>query len=166
MSVDTSSLSGTAGYLDFGFAGLTGSPAATSFVHAVSGGLALGAPLLDGAAIAELDGWRLGNDGAFNAVFQSWQFGSSLQFTIDFGGAWQTATTGSGNTFSLKLWDGEASSTLMTADAAGTYCAFNSLRAAAWVSRRSRGISPAQRRRSPCRPFRSPSLTQCCCLVW
>lgn len=124
VSVDTSSLSGTAGYLDFGFAGLTDSPAATSFVHAVSGGLALGAPLLDGAAIAELDGWRLGNDGAFNAVFQSWQFGSSLQFTVDFGGAWQTATTGSGNTFSLKLWDGEASSTLMTADAAGDVLRF------------------------------------------
>ena len=124
VSVDTSSLSGSSGYLDFGFAGLADSPAATSFVYALSGGFALGAPLLDGAALVDPHGWRLGNDGDFNAVFQSWQFGSSLQFTVDFGGAWQTATNGSGNTFSLKLWDGGASSSQLTTDSAGDVLRF------------------------------------------
>lgn len=73
VSIDTAYLPGTNGCLDVGFAGLADSLAATSFVHALSGEFALGVPLLDGAAPADPQGWRLGNDSAFNAVFQSWQ---------------------------------------------------------------------------------------------
>ncbi|MCX9156379.1 NF038129 family PEP-CTERM protein [Niveibacterium sp. 24ML] len=124
VTVDTSSLAGETGYLDFGFAGLADSPAAISTIFGLAGGSALGAAQLDGAASITTGGWQLGTGEAFNAVFQSWQFGSQLSFSVDFSGDWLSAGSGSGNSFSLKLWDGAVSNTLLTADGAGDVLRF------------------------------------------
>lgn len=124
VSVDTSSLAGQSGYLDFGFAGLADSPAATGTLFGLSGGTALGAAQLDGAASITPGGWQLGTGESFNAVFQSWQFGTQLRFTVDFSGDWLKAGSGSGNSFSLKLWDEAVSMPLLTADGAGDVLRF------------------------------------------
>lgn len=117
VSIDTQALAGTTGYLDFGMVGLVDSPTATASITQLSGGNPLGAPLLDGEAAAQADGWTLGNGAAFNAVLQGWEFGGVLSFLLDFDGDWLTAS-GSGTTFALKLWD-DGFNLLLSKDATG-----------------------------------------------
>jgi hypothetical protein len=118
VNIDTQSLAGSAGYLDFGLVGLADSPSATVSIHSLNGGAALGAPLLDGEAAVQPGGWTLGNGGAFNAILQGWRFGSALFFELDFSGDWLTAMSGSGTSFALKLWD-EQFNNVLTLDPAG-----------------------------------------------
>ncbi|WP_179958353.1 NF038129 family PEP-CTERM protein [Chitinimonas arctica] len=125
--VDTSSLAGSQGHLDFGLIGLNDSPLAGASITGLSGGSLLGPVQLDGGAAAVAGGWALDNGQAFNAVFGAWQFGQQLGFRLTFSGDWQTNPLGSGNTFAFKLWNQAADATLLTNDGNGDLLRFELL---------------------------------------
>lgn len=123
VSVDTAALAGSAGFLDFTLGGLLDSPAAHVSITGLSGGNANGSTVLDGDAGTLAGGWQLGNLGAFNGVYQGWQFGNRLDFDLAFGGDWLSATSGSGSTLAFKLWDTQGQ-TLLTSDGNGDLLRF------------------------------------------
>lgn len=118
VSIDTQALAGSNGYLDFGLVGLADSPSASVAISGLAGGSAQGSAQLDGDATAAVDGWSIGNGGAFNAVLQGWNFGTTLSFLLDFNGDWLGTSTGSGTSFAFKLWD-DSWNTLLTTDVMG-----------------------------------------------
>ena len=108
-AIDTSTLAGTTGSLDFNFqAGPFGSLPATVQITRFSGnGLPSGSPFLSGNASGSLPGdLLLGNDGAYNDYFQAFTFGSILSFDLTLSGpAVGSAGAGtSGSTFAFSIF--------------------------------------------------------------
>jgi hypothetical protein len=108
VTVDTASLAGTTGSLDFNFN--PGSPTtqnATVEVENLSGGAVSGTPALTGSASGALPGTvTLINSTPFNDYFQDFVYGSQIQFDISLSGPALsapngTSTSGSAFTFSM-----------------------------------------------------------------
>jgi len=125
VTVNTASVSGTSGFLEFQFApGDASSQAA--FVEignfAASGGSLSGAPVLNGGASGDLSSVLLiDNSTAFNDYFQGFNYGSGYQFILTLGGPAITnpnGTSTSGSTFALAMYD-SATNPILTTDPSG-----------------------------------------------
>lgn len=108
VSVDTSSLIGTLGFMDLQFnPGDITSPAANAVLTNLQGDLIFsGTTVVDGSVSGALPPIiTFTNDTAFNVILQPATFGNSFGFTIDFSGLFESTYTGSGTRFSLGLLD-------------------------------------------------------------
>ncbi len=127
VTVDTSLLAGTAGYVDFQLnpADIS-SPGATADVANLQGSLTLLAtPDVAGDVIGVLPGAiTLTNSTAFNDYFQSVQFGSSFSFLLDIGGDFLTQASLLGTSFALSLYAADGFSPLLSTDTSGALVIF------------------------------------------
>jgi hypothetical protein len=115
VSVNTQSLAGTTGSLDFNFnPGPLVSQSAMVQILDFSGGAVAGSPVLTGDATGSLPGTlALDNGTGFNDYFQEFTYGSTLTFDVYLYGPALSApdgTSSSGSTFAFSLFS----------DAAGT----------------------------------------------
>ena len=108
VSVNTSSLAGTTGSLDFNFnPGPLTTQGATLQIQGLNGGIVSGSAALTGDASGSLPGTvTLDNGTAFNDYFQNFAYGSTLSFDISLSGPALsspngTATSGSAFAFSM-----------------------------------------------------------------
>ena len=119
-NVDSSSLSGQTGYINFSLIGLSDSPSAQATIRQLLG-INLNGPAewADGTVFNADGSISLSSDnGSISDWLQPVVFSANLSFDLDFAGAWQHAANGSGNTFALKLLDG-AYTPLLTQDIDG-----------------------------------------------
>ncbi len=126
VSVDTSSLASSTGFLDLQFnPGDTTAPSATALLNGFGGDSTLNSgAVVDGNVLGALPGsLNFSNGTAFNAVLQPVTFGNLFDFTINFSGAYETALSGSGTRFSLALLD-TFYNPLASVDPAGTILQF------------------------------------------
>jgi hypothetical protein len=126
VSVDTSSLFGTAGYFDLQFnPGDVTSPSATATLSGFSGDVTLeSGAVVDGGVSGALPGTiEFDNAAPFNAVLQPVTLRDAFDFTIRFSGAYETTASGSGTRFSLVLLD-SSYEPLATVDPVGTILQF------------------------------------------
>jgi pimeloyl-ACP methyl ester carboxylesterase len=129
--INTSSLDGTAGFLDIQFNPGPSADAAEASVFAFStDGTLYSSPLAgnSGDATGTLPGdLTLQNDTVFNDVFTGIDFGTIIQFDVTFSGIAVTnpSATGSGSTFSVGLYDSTASNPLLTSDPSGALAIVN-----------------------------------------
>ncbi len=114
--VNTASLAGTTGSLDFNFnpGPLVSQSAFVQILSFSSGGAVAGSPVLTGDASGSLPGTvTLGNETAFNDYFQQFTYGATLTFNLSLYGPALSAPDGvssSGSTFAFSMFS----------DAAGT----------------------------------------------
>jgi hypothetical protein len=118
--VNTSSISGVAGNLDFQF-NPGPFPADPSFVAISafdSNGTLGGLPSTLGAVSGALPAITIHNTGAFNDYADSFSFGSFLSFLVRFDGTALTNPSGTsgGSTFAFSLFNSDFSSALLTTD--------------------------------------------------
>ncbi|MBI3433112.1 MAG: NF038129 family PEP-CTERM protein [Hydrogenophilales bacterium] len=113
VTVDTRSLSGQSGWLDFQFNPADGSaPAAAASLAAFSSDGGLAAAIPTGDVTGTLAGTLvLGNSQFFNDWLQGYTFGSTLSFSININTPVPNAS-GSGTAFSLSLYDSSYNSLL------------------------------------------------------
>lgn len=126
ISVDTSSLFGSTGFIDLQFnPGTVAAPAALATLTGFSGDATLNSGVVvDGSASGALPGaLNFVNDMPFNAVLQPVTFGNAFDFRINFSGAYETVLSGPGTRFSLALLD-TANNSLASVDPAGTILQF------------------------------------------
>ena len=116
VSIDAGSLAGQSGYVDFSLIGLNDSPASRADIRKLFGiGFNGPAEWADGTTFNADGSVALGSsNGSIADWLQPVWFGQTLQFELDFGGDWQTAGSGSGSTFALKLLDGNYNPLLHT----------------------------------------------------
>ena len=108
VSVDTSVLNGTTGFLDLQLNPAdSATPAALASVMGFGGNLGLLAgPAPEGDVTGTLPGaLQLRNSTVFNSYFQAVQFGDLFSFIVDFTGDFLTSTAASGSSFSVSLFD-------------------------------------------------------------
>lgn len=113
VTVDTSTLSGQSGWLDFQFnpADLS-APAASASLAAFSTDGTLSAAVPTGDVAGTLSGTlMLGNSQSFNDWLQGYTFGSTLSFSVTLDVPVPNAS-GSGTAFSLSLYDSSYNSLL------------------------------------------------------
>jgi hypothetical protein len=116
VSVDTSSISGTAGSLDFNFnpGPLATQPASAQILDFMSDGMLAGSPTLTGDVAGALPGTVTFDNGtAFNDYFEGFTYGSTLSFQVSLYGAALSSPDGtstSGSAFAFSMFS----------DAAGT----------------------------------------------
>ncbi len=117
VTVDTSSLSGQSGWLDFQFNPADGSaPAATASLAAFSSDGVLATATPTGEITGTLAGTLvLGNSQFFNDWLQGYTFGSTLSFSVNINTPVPNAS-GSGTAFSLSLYDSAYNSLLADPD--------------------------------------------------
>ena len=126
VSVDTSLLQGSTGFLDLQFNPAdVGTPGALASISGFAGSLGLvGAPMPDGAVTGALPGTvQLANATAFNSYFQAVQFGALFRFVVDFTGDFLTQPSALGTSFSLALLN-DALAPLLTNDVSGSLLRF------------------------------------------
>ncbi len=127
VTVDTSSLQGTAGNLDFQFnPGTTGAPAAQATLSAFGGnGILQSGAVPTGNVTGSLPGTlSFSNSTVYNDYFQPMVFGASTTFHLHFGGAFTTATSGSDTRFSVSLYDAAGINPLLTVNPDGAVLQF------------------------------------------
>jgi MYXO-CTERM domain-containing protein len=106
VSIDTTSIAAQSGFLDLQFnPGTATALAATATVSGFLAGGTLGSPTVDGSVTGALPGTLVfGNGTPFNAVLQPLTpFGTAFSFRVSFDGAFASASTGVGTTFSLGV---------------------------------------------------------------
>jgi hypothetical protein len=106
VSVDTSSLKGSTGFIDLQFNPAdAASSAATASTSGFTGDLALLADsFVDGDVLGTLPGsLQLRNTTAFNSYFQAVQFGDLFRFVVDFSGDFIANPSLFGTSFSVSL---------------------------------------------------------------
>src|SRR4051794_21315195 len=89
VDLNTSTIAGTTGFLDFQFNPVAGAPASNATLggFTLGGGSAIGLPVLDGDATGSLGtSVVLRNTTSLNAFLQSILFGSSVRFTVSLSG--------------------------------------------------------------------------------
>ncbi len=124
VTVDTSAIDGTSGFLDFGFAPGNDSQAAVVTITGFSPAAALaGGPQVRGGASGTLPGIvTLDNSTQFNDYFEGFTFGAALTFLLSFDGPALTAPDGtstSESTFGFAMFDSTGSTPLLTSDPNG-----------------------------------------------
>jgi hypothetical protein len=124
VTVDTSSISGNAGSLDFQFnPGPDVTEAASlTILNFATDGVATGSPTLSGDVAGALPGTlTFDNGGGFNDYFQDFTFGSTLSFDVHLDGDALTSpdqtTYDSGSAFAFSMYsDGAGTSPALTTD--------------------------------------------------
>lgn len=106
VDIDTTSLAGIGGYLDFQLnPGASDAQAVQVQISNFSTDATLGSYLVDGAVSGSLAGVLvLDNSEALNAWLQGLAFGSHIAFTLDIDAA---LDAGSGSSFAALLWDAD-----------------------------------------------------------
>lgn len=125
VDIDTSSF-GSGGWLDMQFnpgnAGLTAASITLSdFSSGFDNGSVSGLmPQLSGDASGSLaGGYRIGNGGSFNDVFNAVQFGGTISFDVSFSGAAAPSSHVVQSIFSVAAYGADEVTALGTTDAAG-----------------------------------------------
>jgi hypothetical protein len=114
VSVDTSSISGTAGSLDFNFnpGPLATQPASAQILDFSSNGTLAGSPVLTGDVAGALPATLTFDNGtAFNDYFEGFTYGSTLSFQISLYGAALSSPDGastSGSAFAFSMFSDPA----------------------------------------------------------
>src|SRR5207302_1637757 len=108
---DTSSVSGTNGFLDFQFnpGGIAQGATAQMTGFATTGGSLIGFPSISGNVTGTLPGnVTFVNSAALNEYFQDFKFGTNFSFVVTLSGPAVDAPDAStiGSTFSISLYDG------------------------------------------------------------
>jgi hypothetical protein len=119
--VDTSSVAGTIGFLDFTFdPGPLITQSAFASISSFSSDGTLGTPVISGGVTGSLtSSITLNNDTAFNDYFIPFTFGDTLNFLVTLGGPAldsSDSTSTSGSTFSFSMFAGDGSTPLLTSD--------------------------------------------------
>ena len=117
VTVDTSSISGTAGSLDFQFnpGPLVTQAASLQILNFTSNGSLAGSPVLTGDVVGALPATVTFDNGpAFNDYFEGFTYGSTLSFQVSlFGPALSSpdGTSTSGSTFAFSMFSDAAGTT-------------------------------------------------------
>jgi hypothetical protein len=124
VTVDTSAIHGSPGFLDFDFAQGNNSQAAFVTIGTFStDGSLLGTPQVSGDVSGTLPGaLAIDNSAQFNDYFQGFNYGDSLAFLLSFGGPAITSpngTSSSGSTFAFAMFDSTGANPLLTTDPNG-----------------------------------------------
>ena len=124
VTVNTTSINATTGFLDFQFnPGNVTSQSATAVLSNFSGGVAGAVNSVSGNVTGSLPGTvTLVNSTPFQELFQTFTFGNSFSFLLDLSGAAITAPNGTstaGSTFGLGLYD-SGQNPILTSQGAGT----------------------------------------------
>jgi hypothetical protein len=126
VSVDTSALSGSNGFLDFQFnPGAGAEPAFVSITNFSTDGalLASPAPAVSGDVTGLLPALvQITNTDQFNDLFTALQFGSTIHFDLTFGGPAVTSPSGSaqsGSAFGFALFASDGITSLLTVNPDG-----------------------------------------------
>jgi|GEM_PF-1194134 len=126
ITVNTSALLGTSGYIDMQLnPGTTSAPAAFATLSSFSSDATLQSPSqVIGAVTGSLPGGLLfSNATPLNDYLQPVVFGNTTSFNLAFSGPFQSVLSGSDSRFSLSLYDPSFNS-LLTIDPAGTILQF------------------------------------------
>jgi PEP-CTERM motif-containing protein len=120
--VDTSSIAGVSGNVDFQFnpGALITDPAFVTISMFVSDGTLAGVPVRLGDVTGTLPDVTIRNTTAFNDYTDGFTFGSFLSFRVRFDGTALTTPSPiatSGSTFAFSLFNSDFSSALLTSDA-------------------------------------------------
>ena len=126
VTVNTSSVSGQPGFLDFQFNGgnTPFQPATATIEDFMSvGGIVTGTPQINGSVSGSLPGVvTMNNSAALNELFQGFQYGSSFSFVVVLSGPALNSpngTSNSGTAFSVGLYDNNQYP-ILTDDASGS----------------------------------------------
>lgn len=105
LSIDTTSLAGSQGYLELSLGGLTEAPSAALHSHLLHD-VMLGSVVEQFGQISGSlsDALVMASDMGFADLLQQLQFGDSLALQLQFSGAWLNALSDTGLTFAIKLW--------------------------------------------------------------
>jgi hypothetical protein len=124
VTVNTSAINGTSGFLDFDFA--PGNDSQSAFVTISGffpGGSLNGTPEGNGGVLGSLPGTlTIDNSTQFNDYFQGFDYSTTLTFLLAFGGPALVSPDGmfaSGSTFGLGMFDNTGSDPLLTTDPNG-----------------------------------------------
>jgi hypothetical protein len=120
-TVDTSSVAGANGFLDFTFdPGPLATQSAFAVISAFSSNGILGSPTTTGDVSGTLPpSITLNNDTLFNDFFIAFTFGNTLNFSLALGGPAVDSPDGistSGSTFAFSMFSSDGSTPLLTAD--------------------------------------------------
>ncbi len=129
--VDTSTLNGSIGYLDFQLnPGVATAAAVTAQIE--FGGLFTtvlqGGPIIEGDVVLGSPpplSFTMINSTAFNDLLQPVQFGHRFDFRLRFSGDFLTASGGDATAFALTLLGPDQTTTLLTTDPNGTIATFD-----------------------------------------
>jgi hypothetical protein len=127
VSVDTSTLSGQSGFVDFQFNPGPGALAATAAlsVFATDGSLQ-GSPQLTGAVAGTLPGpVTLTNSTQFNDYFEGITFGTTITYDLTLSGDGVGGSAPSGSALGMSLFDSTGTNPLLTTDPNGTVVTVN-----------------------------------------
>jgi len=130
VTVDTSSLSGQTGNLDFQLnPGDSSAEAVTAVItnFQSSGGILASSNALTGDALGLLPGsLTLDNGTSFNDIFQGFTFGTSLSYDVTLSGSALSSPGGTvGSSFAFSLYDGSGTTPLLTTDPNGSVATIN-----------------------------------------
>lgn len=123
-TVNTSGVQGTSGFLDFDFApGNDSQFASVKITNFFSDGSLVGAPQVSGDVTGLLSAsLTIDNSTQFNDYFQGFNYGTTINFLLTFGGGAVTSPNGtstSGSTFGFGMFDSTGNNPLLTTDPNG-----------------------------------------------
>ncbi|MDY6944682.1 MAG: NF038129 family PEP-CTERM protein [Pseudomonadota bacterium] len=127
VTVDTSALAGTTGYVDFQLnpADVSAPQAGASILDWAGNITLLGAPMVEGNVTGTLPGTlQLANSTAFNDYFHAVEFGDAIRFVVEFTGNSPFPVASVGTSFALALYDADAVSPLLSDDISGSLVRF------------------------------------------
>jgi|SRR5208283_2628405 len=117
-SVNTSSINGTAGYIDLQFnPGISSTGSASATITNFTSDATLGAVTLTGGATGALPGTVTINNSStsgYNDYLQALTFGNTINFVVDLSGAGVT-----GNSFAISFLNSAQTASLLTNDPSG-----------------------------------------------
>lgn len=126
VTVDTRSIAGTTGYVDFQLnpADLSAPEVGASILDWAGSITLLGAPIVEGSVTGSLpETVQLGNSTAFNDYFHEVEFGDTISFLVEFTGN-SPLPASLGTSFALALYGADAVSPLLSDDISGSLIRF------------------------------------------
>ena len=127
VTVDTSAIADTNGYVNFQFnpADLL-APEANASIFQWAGSITLlDVPVIEGSVAGALPGTvDLNNDTAFNDYLHAAQFGETLSFLLQFAGNSSVPASSLGTSFALALYAADATTPLLSDDVSGSILRF------------------------------------------
>lgn len=127
ITVDTSAIAGTSGYVNFQFnpADLMAPEAGASILQWAGSITLLDAPMIEGNVTGALPGMiSLNNGTAFNDYFQAAQFGDAFSFVLQLAGNVFLPANSLGTSFALALYAADAMTPLLSDDISGSLLRF------------------------------------------
>lgn len=123
ITVDTSAIAGTTGYVDFQFNPADENAAdASASISAWDGSITLfGSPTVEGSVTGSLpETVSLLNSTAFNDYFQTVEFGDTFSFVVEFSGDFAVESSSLATSFALSLYAADGVTPLLTDDVSGS----------------------------------------------